>query len=219
MMHSHHRRIGLIRVLTSKDPPILKSHGEILMTLFPEWDVRSYCIPDQPEGIHDAETKKIAIPKIEELVDSLSGEDFDGIIISCADDPAVDNLRKQLRIPVIGAGRSTALLAMSLGRRIGVIGITDGTPAGMKDILRDSLVKEIRPSGIHSTLDLMTSEGRSSVLREASVLKEVGADVIALACTGMSTVSLAPELKDKVDIPVIDPVSAEGFFMWAALEL
>ncbi|MDD3426876.1 MAG: aspartate/glutamate racemase family protein [Aminobacterium sp.] len=216
MEHSR-RRIALIRVLTSRDPQVLESHGKILMALFPEWDVCSYCIPDQPEGIHDEETKKRALPKIERLAFSLLPENFDGIIVSCADDPAVESLRRQLSIPVIGAGRSTALLALGVGRRVGVIGITDETPAGMKDILKDFLIKEIRPKEVHSTLDLMTCEGRAAVLKEAMNLKKEGADVIALACTGMSTVSLASEIKKEVNIPVIDPVSAEGALMWATL--
>jgi len=65
----------------------------------------------------------------------------------------------------------------------------------------------------------MTPEGRKSVLKEAALMKGEGVDVIALACTGMSTVSLAPGLRMETGLPVIDPVSAEGFFMWAALNL
>jgi Asp/Glu/hydantoin racemase len=63
----------------------------------------------------------------------------------------------------------------------------------------------------------MTPEGRESVLKEAHWLKSEGVDVLALACTGMSTVSLAPEIRGETGLPVIDPVSAEGFFLWAAL--
>lgn len=210
-------RIGLIRVLTAYDQEVLESHGRLLMSLFPDWEVLSLCIPDQPEGIHDEETKKKALPKIENLALSMIQDNIQGLIISCADDPAVDKLSKKLSIPVIGAGRSTALLAIGVGKRVGVIGITDETPIGMKEVLKDSLIKEIHPYGVNSTLDLMTPAGRASVLKEAFTLKKDGVDVIALACTGMSTVSLASEIKDRVCLPVIDPVRAEGFFMRAAL--
>jgi len=211
------RRIGLIRVLTTNDEEILQSHGRILMKLFPEWEVLSACISDQPEGIHDGRTKAEALPKIEALALSMTQEDIEGLIISCADDPAVDLLNRKLAIPVVGAGRSAALLAMGLGERVGVIGITDETPKIMKEVLKGFLVKETRPEGVSTTLDLMTPEGRKSVLKEAALMKGEGVDVIALACTGMSTVSLAPGLRMETGLPVIDPVSAEGFFMWAAL--
>lgn len=213
------RRIGLIRVLSTSDQDLLESHGRIISSLFPEWNVLSLCIPDQPEGIHDEKTKIEALPKIIELAFAMAKNDIEGLIISCADDPAVDVLREKLSIPVIGAGRSTALLAMGLGKRVGVLGITDETPKGMKGVLKDSLIKEIRPYGVNSTLDLMSTDGRTSVLKEAFALKKEGVDVIALACTGMSSVYLAPEIKSKVGVSVIDPVSAEAFFMWAALEL
>lgn len=216
-MDVNRRRIGLIRVLTTRDEETLQSHGRILMGLFPGWEVFSTCIPDQPEGIYDEKTKTEALPKIEDLAFSMTDEDIDGLIISCADDPAVDSLNRKLSIPVVGAGRSAALLAMGLGERVGVIGITDETPKIMKKVLNGFLFKESRPEGVSTTLDLMTPEGRESVLKEAYLLKAEGVDVLALACTGMSTVSLAPKLRRETGLPVIDPVSAEGFFMWAAL--
>jgi Asp/Glu/hydantoin racemase len=216
-MGVNRRRIGLIRVLTTSDEETLQSHGRILMELFPQWEVLSACIPDQPEGIHDERTKTEALPKIEELAMSMTDEDIDGLIISCADDPAVDSLNRKLSIPVVGAGRSTALLAMGLGERVGVIGITDETPKIMKKVLKGFLFEESRPAGVSTTLDLMTPEGKESVLIEAHRLKSEGVDVLALACTGMSTVSLAPEIRRETGLRVIDPVSAEGFFMWAAL--
>ena len=45
-------------------------------------------------------------------------------------------------------------------------------------------------------------------------LKAAGAQSIALACTGMSTVGMAPRLREAVGLPVIDPVLAEGLFAY-----
>ena len=45
-------------------------------------------------------------------------------------------------------------------------------------------------------------------------LKEQGADVLALACTGMATIGIAKELEEAAGIPVIDPVMAEGLFAY-----
>ena len=71
-----------------------------------------------------------------------------------------------------------------------------------------------RPDGVYSTLDLMTSKGRKSTVNMARKLKEQGADVLALACTGMATIGIAKELEEAAGIPVIDPVMAEGLFAY-----
>lgn len=60
----------------------------------------------------------------------------------------------------------------------------------------------------------MTSKGRKSTVNMARKLKEQGADVLALACTGMATIGIAKELEEAAGIPVIDPVMAEGLFAY-----
>ena len=45
-------------------------------------------------------------------------------------------------------------------------------------------------------------------------LKEKGAEVIALACTGLATIGIARELEEATGLPVIDPVLAEGRFAY-----
>ena len=37
--------------------------------------------------------------------------------------------------------------------------------------------------------------------------------MIALACTGFSTLGIAPLLSQRVGIPVVDPVVAGGYFI------
>ena len=60
-------KVGLIRVLTCEDPEVLYSHQRQIMEKFPELEVETRCIPDQPEGIHSPELGRIAVPKIVNL--------------------------------------------------------------------------------------------------------------------------------------------------------
>ena len=55
--------LGIIRVLTTTDDRVLGEHGRLLER---DYGIRSLsqCIPDQPRGIHDAQTEALAIPKI-----------------------------------------------------------------------------------------------------------------------------------------------------------
>lgn len=206
-------KVGVIRVLTSDDQAFVDMHGDIIEKHFPGIECISKCIPDQPEGIHSHELERIAVPKIVETAKSF--EDVDMIIVSCADDPGVEEVRKALPGTVVtGGGETTAALAMGYGDRIAILGIVDYAPKAYLRMIPDKIVALGKPKGVDSTLDLMTPEGRKSCLKTAGELKEKGAQVIALGCTGLTTIGIAREIEDAVGIPVIDPVLAEGLFAY-----
>ena len=207
-------KVGLIRVLTTKDENLLEAHGRLVESRFPELKVESRCIDDQPKGIYDEKTSAIALPEILKLGEEMERERMKAIIVSCADDPGVEGLRNIVKIPVIGAGSSCACLALSRGSRIGTLGIREGAPRVMKDILGEHLVAETRPEGVKTTLDLMTGEGKKNALSAVEYLRKTGAVVIALACTGYATIGVARDLERAVGIPVIDAVEAAGLFAW-----
>ena len=205
-------KVGLIRVLTTEDEEVLQSHGKQIMEYFPELEVVSKCIPDQYEGILSPELGEIAIRIIVETARSFT--DVDMMIVSCADDPGVAEIRKVLPdIPVSGGGETTVGLALKYGSRIGVLGITDYAPQAYMRMIPEQMILG-RPEGVHSTLDLMTPEGNASVLKLGMKLKEQGAEVIALACTGLATIGIAKDLEKETGLPVIDPVMAEGMFAY-----
>lgn len=206
--------VGLIRVLTVKDRELLNSHGRLIEEAFPDLRVINRCIENQPQGIYDSETKRMAIPKIIALGKEMVKENIRALIISCADDPGVGELRRILDIPVIGAGSSAACFSLSLGFRIGSLSITQNTPPIMKEILDTHLVAETRPKGIKTSLDLLTDRGKRNTIEAAEYLRSKGADAIALSCTGYSTLRIAKELEKTIGLPVIDAVVAAGLFTW-----
>jgi len=207
--------IGLIRVISFEDKKLAELHGKLIEKYFPDLQLISKCIKNQPKGIYNEETKKIAVPKIVELGSQIEEEEkVKAIIVSCADDPGVKELRKLLKIPVIGAGSSVAALSLSYGAKVGTFGITEKAPPIMREILSEHLVAEIKPEGIKTTLDLMTDEGKRNAFQSIKYLKEKGAEVIALACTGYSTIGIAKDLEKKAGIPVLDAAVAAGLFAW-----
>lgn len=208
-------KIGLIRVVSLEDRKIAELHGRLIERHYPMLQVISRCIKNQPKGIYDDETEALAIPKIIELGLEFEKErEVKALIISCAADPGVKDLRKQLSIPVIGAGSAVAALALTYSDRVGALGITEETPQVMQNILGCHLVAEVKPEGVQNTLDLMTEQGRNKVLASARRVKEKGAEVIALACTGYSTIGISEELKKESGLPVLDAVLAAGLFAW-----
>lgn len=207
-------RVGLIRVLTTEDENLLNAHGRLLESHFPALQVESRCIDDQPRGIYDEESSVLALPKILELGEEMDRTGVKAIIVSCADDPGVEELRKIVKIPVVGAGSSCASVALSCGGKIGTLGIRERAPRIMRDILGDRLVAQTRPEGVKTTLDLLTGEGRKNAVSAAEHLRKTGAEVVALACTGYTTIGIARDLEGAIGIPVIDPVEATGLFAW-----
>ena len=84
-------------------------------------------------------------------------------------------------------------------------------------MLKERLIDNAVPDGVHCTLDLQGEEGWNAVCEKAKSLKENGADVIALACTGMASIGIAPKLEAVTGIPVLDPVMCEGLVMYMEL--
>jgi allantoin racemase len=203
--------IGVIRVFTTEQEKILEQHGKLISNCYDVPTV-SKCISEQPLGIFNDETEKMAVPKIVELGKKMEQEGCEILAISCAADPAINELRNEVSIPVIGAGSAAALTALAIGQPVGVLGITDAPPAVIKNILGDLLVGYVCPEGVTNTTDLMTSTGRKRGLAASKSLLNQGAKVILFACTGFSTIGLADLLRKELNVPIIDAVEAEGLF-------
>lgn len=208
------KRIGLIRVLTTNDPRLLNIHGEVLEASF-GMKVLSRCIPDQPAGVYDAGSLRLAAPKVAELAEELS-PDVDGIIISCAADPGLAEARDAAGVPVVGAGSAAAAAALSVGRRVGVLDISAAARGPIADILGQNLVAIRTPYGISRTTELLTLTGVCETFAAGQRLADDGADVILAACTGLSSMGAAGELRRRLGIPVIDPVLAAGAVLASA---
>lgn len=212
------KRAGVIRVLTTRDEELLNLHGRLISRFFPQIETVSACIPDQYEGVYDDETERLAVPKVMALAWQMESDGLDAIVVSCAGDPGVEELSNELSIPVIGAGRAVAAAARALALPVGVLGLTVKVPSAIKTILGDSLVANVVPDGVSSSLDLMTTDGLNATLSAGRYLKRRGAKAIALACTGMATIDAASRLSADLDIPVIDPVKAEAALTWTVLQ-
>lgn len=200
--------LAVIRVFTTKDTAVLASHGKIIEHLY-GISVRTYCIPDQPCGIHDAATEKTAIPKIVAAARQAEADGAEAVFISCAADPGVEKARETVKIPVLGAGTCAAAAAMTLGKKIGVLNLTGNTPASPAALLGNRLEMELAPEGVDNTTDLLTTAGEKAAARALRKLEE-RCDVVMLACTGFATIRFAEKMRQEAGIPIVDAVEAGG---------
>ena len=210
-------RMGLIRVLSTDDPEILNSHGRLLEAFIPNLKVTSRCIEGHPEGLWNEEEERQAVPKIVRLGQEMErNEGVDVLFVSCVADPGVPELRKVVSVPVIGAGSASAGVALSLGKPVGVLSITDWMFPPVAEVLGKALAGWEKPTHVQTTLDLMSEEGREEIIEAGQRLIDKGAGVILLACTGFSTARLASFLEDRLRVPVIDPVLSGGLIAYYA---
>ena len=207
-------RIGIIRVLTTDDQQLLAAHGRLLEEFIkhPDLEVINRCIEGYPQGLAEEKDIPRAIPKIVHLGQEMVHEEkVTALLVSCAADPGVSELRQAVDIPVIGAGSASAAMAFSLGHPVGALGITDWRLPAITDTLGPRLVGWETPEGVNTTLDLMSDRGRKRFIQAGERLKRQGAQIILLACTGFSTIRIAPLLERRLRLPVIDPLIASGF--------
>ncbi|WP_408007531.1 aspartate/glutamate racemase family protein [Pseudalkalibacillus sp. A8] len=202
--------LGIIRVLTTTDPILLHEHGKQIEDKF-QIKTISACIPDQPNGIHDDETEKTAIPKIIQLARHLVEKDKVSVIaISCAADPGLAEVRKAVSVPVIGAGSTGAFNALMFSKNVGIIGITKEAPISIKNIVGRHLVGYESIEGVTRTNDLFQSNSVQRACQSIQKLLDKGAKAILFACTGFSTIELAAEARKCFKVPIIDLVEAQG---------
>jgi allantoin racemase len=201
--------IGLIRVLSTSDDEVLDSHARALAPTVRD-RVVTRAIADQPRGIHDSLSLAAAVPKIVDAGLRLEAEGAGSLILSCAADPGIAELRAAVTVPVIGAGSAGAAVARATSDRVGVLGITPEVPARVRAVLGDALVADAVPDGARDTTDLMTPDGGAAVVRAAEDLASRGVTCILFACTGLTTIGAAPVVAAATGIPVVDAVVAAG---------
>ena len=202
--------LGIIRVLSTQDESVLLEHGR-LMNRTAAVDSRTRCIPDQPFGVHDEASAARAVPKIVALAKSFEADErIDAISISCAADPALEQCREAVRLPVAGAGVCGAHAARMVSDSVAVLGISKTVPEGMKAALGPALHSVHHHPKLRKATDLFGPQARQALLACAQQAQSDGATAVLFACTGFSTIHLKPHFDAHLAIPSIDLVQAQA---------
>ena len=158
---THPKTLAVIRVFSSTDQKVLEKHAKIIEKLY-GIPTRTYCIPNQPEGIANEEIAKDCVERIVEQCLRAEKDGADAVLVSCAIDPGVEAARKVCRIPIFGAGSCAAAMALTMGSRVGVLSLIAGdVPSVPRSILGDRMVAAVGIDGVKDTRDLLTDWGRA----------------------------------------------------------
>lgn len=149
--------------------------------LLPSTQVDVAFCADAPESYHTAEDVKRAIPLVVERATWAEAQGYDAMLVGCMSDPGVLEASRAVRMPVVGLGQATQLLAQLLGRRPEVI-----YPAG-------KLVTELQGDPIGTYQELVDA-GQQKI-------RTHGSEVLIPECAYLGR--LGPRLQVDLGVPVI----------------
>ncbi|TAK35714.1 MAG: hydrogenase expression protein HupH [Chloroflexota bacterium] len=182
----------------------------------PDTEISVVQIDRGPASIESEFDKMLAIPDTVFKIMEAEREGMDAVVINAMGDPGLHPARQVVSIPVVGPAEATMHIASMLGHRFSVVTIL-GSVAPMLGGLAKTYgvfdkLASARWIGI-PVLELETDPKRlveSLVQESITAIKEDGAHVIVLGCTGMfglvEAVQSGLAQQGYGEIPVLDPI-------------
>jgi len=180
-------------------------------------------LEEGPESIENriAETKVLPLI-VKKALELHSKHEYDGIIVNCCLDPAVDVIRSAIKTPTVGPCQASLALASVIGKKIGIVTVSKTAPPLFEELVlkyrMENRVVSIRGIDL-SVPEIDTDRAKTiALLREEinNAIKD-GADVIVLGCTGLA--GFAEELREFFDVSILDPVACAVKIMEDIVEL
>ena len=156
-------------------------------------------------------------PYIIDIANRAADEGFDGVFISCFGEPAVEVLKEQIDIPVVGGFAPAINQAMMVSAKFSVVTVVESVVPMLWSLAHAQnvagLLTSIRQIGIPVS-DLTDLEKLKKHLLEESIkaIEDDGAEAIVLGCTGLLKVTqwLTESLRIyfRRYVPVVAPTGA-----------
>lgn len=176
-----------------------------------------------PAAIQGPEDDAICRPFVLQEVDRAAESGADAIIIACFDDPALDQARARVSVPVLGIGEAGYHAAMLLGGRFSVVTTLPVAIPTLEENLAHygmaGACVRVRAAGVRVLeLEDETSGAVARVSAEIARAKaEDGVGAIVLGCAGMA--DLAARLEAEHGLKVVDGIGAAAAFAAALVTL
>lgn len=172
-------------------------------------------IDEGPASIEGAADEALAAPAVFSAALQAERDGCDALLIDCFGDPGLQGARELVRIPVLGPCETSLHTAAMLGDRFAIISVLDRVRPLLMHLVRQyGMTERLASMRMVNTpvLDLATG---MAALQEAmaaaavAAVREDGADVIVLGCTGFHgcATCVGQALADAgLEVPVIDPI-------------
>jgi allantoin racemase len=175
----------------------------------PETQIEMVKLNNGPASVEGTLDEYYAAPEILSRVIEAEKERYDAVVDHCFGDPAIHAARECVRIPVVGAGETSMMLASLLGHKFSVLTVLKETVPQVKRLARSIGVEDklasVRFIGI-PVLQLdenVESTKRAFMDSARRAIDEDDADVLCPGCTGLSM--WASEWGEELGVPLLDP--------------
>lgn len=175
------------------------------------------CIEEAPQSIENYDDAAISTGHLLEKFRKWE-KAYDGFIMACHGDMAVDILRECTNKPVIGIAEASMILALPLGHKFSILSLKRKSATKKEDLVRkyglENRCASIRATGLRVLGD--DGQKKKSLYREGrKAVEEDRAEVLILGCAGMA--GLEKELEKKIGVPVLDGVACALMLMESML--
>jgi allantoin racemase len=154
----------------------------------------------------------IALEMLAEQILAEHGPQADAAILAAFGDPGLLGARELFDIPVVGLAEAAMLTACMLGRRFAIVTFA-GTLASWYEDCVEMYGLASRCAGIRTLSETVASVADVADEKEAQLIELMtstasgaGADVLILG--GAPLAGLADRIKDRIPVPLVDPVQA-----------
>jgi len=141
-----------------------------------------------------------------------AGASFDTAIIAAFGDPGLFGARELFAFPVVGLAEAAMLTACMLGQKFAIVTFATALAPWYAECVAmhglDARCAGIRTldGGFRSISDVQAEKEELLVALANRAVEEDGADVVILS--GAPLAGLAAKVRDRIAVPVIDPVAA-----------
>lgn len=218
-------RILFIRPIISERPDYLEEE------IIKEFASKDTCIAARrlkygPSSIENEYDLCYSAPFVVEEAIQGEKDGFDGIISYCFVNPGVDACREAVSIPCLGSGESSVAMALAVGRKIGIVTILPNIiPLIEKqnaEYIRAGKIVSVRSADVPvlSVYDNSDAALERLYVGSKKCIKEDGADVIVLGCTGFAGYAAIIQSRLETEgyfVSVLDPAGTSVRMMEAMI--
>ena len=177
----------------------------------PDCEVDISDLEEGPHSIESSAEEYLCVPGLIKRVKKAQDEGFQGVIDGCYTDPGVHACREIVRIPVLGPGECSMLVATSISHRFSIVTALEGLVRPLERLAKAVGLNEKMASVRHAHIPVLelASDTDASYFRVLGIcrqcLDEDGADTIILGCMSMAFLGVSDRLQGDLGVPVVNP--------------
>ncbi len=174
-----------------------------------------------PPAIETPADEHAATSEVLRSLGSWDVDTCDAVVIACFGDPGLDDVRRQVDVPVVGIAEAAMMTASAIGRRFSIVCALESAVPMMEDLADryglSNRLASVRATGV-SVLELAQQPEESFTLVRRQLERcffEDRVDTVCLGCASMGPI--AAELSTELGVPVVEGVRSATKLLEAAL--